>query len=470
MNTEMNPPLSNEIWQPELIRKYDLAGPRYTSYPTAVQFSNNVSFTDWLEHVEQSNQQQTPLSLYFHIPFCDTVCYYCACSKIITANKKVAKPYIDKLIREIELQAAFISPTRSVKQLHWGGGTPTYLSHDEMTSVMNATRQHFTLMDDDQGEYSIEIHPAGVNPQRIAQLRSLGFNRLSMGIQDFNPCVQQAVNRFNSLAEVQRLMHAIHEHEFKSTSMDLIYGLPKQTVDSFSNTLDAVIELSPDRLSLFNYAHMPHLFKTQKQIDVRDLPEPQEKLEILQLSIEKLLQAGYIYIGMDHFAKPDDELAKAQQKGQLQRNFQGYATHADCDLHGFGLTSISSIGSLLIQNVKQLDEYATSIDDNKLAFFQGITLNEDDKIRKAVINKLMCNFKLEFAELENEFNINFKKYFMNALPGLQDMQDDGLLELSSSEIRINDAGRLLIRRICMIFDAYIPSQVEIPKNRYSRII
>ncbi|VUD56359.1 Oxygen-independent coproporphyrinogen III oxidase [Thalassocella blandensis] len=463
------------IWQSELIRKYDLAGPRYTSYPTALQFSDKVGFEQWKAAVDNSNAQQTPLSLYFHIPFCDTVCYYCACSKIITANKKIAEPYLHKLMREISLQAHHISPTRSVKQLHWGGGTPTYLNHEEMSAIMSAIKQNFAWLNDDSGEYSIEIHPAGVDTKRISQLRSLGFNRLSMGIQDFDPQVQRAVNRFNSQAEVKRLIQAVRQQGFRSISMDLIYGLPKQSCNSFARTLDCIIELSPDRVSLFNYAHMPHLFKTQKQIDARELPEPQEKLDILKLSIEKLLSAGYVYIGMDHFAKPDDELATAQAAGTLQRNFQGYATHADCDLHGFGLTSISAIGDVLIQNVKQLNEYAEKIDDGVIPHFQGVVLSKDDNIRKAIINNLMCHFQITFKEIETVFNIDFQHYFAKELMLLKEMQNDGLVQLDKHGLYVNTAGRLLIRRICMVFDSYLHSGAHTPTShtaakRYSRII
>lgn len=458
------------LWQPELIKKYDLAGPRYTSYPTAAQFSPGNVFDDWLKAVEKSNEEKAPLSLYFHIPFCDTVCYYCACNKIITANKKIAAPYVDKLNKEIALQAQYVDSTRKVKQLHWGGGTPTYISHEEMQYIMQATAKHFSLYDNDEGEYSIEVHPAGISPNRITQLRQLGFNRLSMGIQDFDPAVQQAVNRFNSLAEVQRLMKAIRENEFHGVSMDLIYGLPHQNVQSFRQTLERVIELSPDRLSIFNYAHMPHLFKTQKQINFYDLPEPQEKLAILQMSIEKLLDAGYVYIGMDHFAKPDDELAIAQHKGKLRRNFQGYATHADCDLYAFGLTSISSIGNVLIQNHKQLDAYSEAIDQGNLAFFQGVTLTEDDLIRRDIINSLMCNFRISYSHIEQKYQLEFQSAFATELSLLQDMVEDGLLEVTNEGIEVLAAGRMLIRRICMIFDAYIPHQPSVQQKRYSRII
>ena len=469
--SQFSPLNCQELWNPGLIRKYDLSGPRYTSYPTAAQFQENHSISNWERAVAMGNQELSPLSLYFHIPFCETVCYYCACNKIITADKKKASHYLQYLFKEIAMQASYVDEQRPVTQLHWGGGTPTYISDDEMIQLMETTREHFNLLNDDSGEYSIEIHPAGVTPARISLLRKLGFNRLSMGIQDFDPAVQKAVNRFNSEEEVSELVKASREEGFKSISMDLIYGLPKQNKETFAKTLDKVIELSPDRLSLFNYAHMPHLFKVQKQINVAELPEPQEKLTILHNSIETLLNAGYEYIGMDHFAKPDDELAIAQHNGTLHRNFQGYATHSACDLLAFGVSSINSIGNAFFQNHKNIDDYIADVESNQLPVSRVIQLNDDDKIRQTVINEIICNFKLHFQSIEQQFGIRFEDYFHQELVRLKPLHDDGLIEIHEQSLEVKAAGRLLVRRICMEFDAYIDHEKQqSANNRYSRII
>lgn len=459
-------------WDEDLIRRHDLAGPRYTSYPTAPQFRQDYGQAQWLQAVEQSNQSARPLSLYFHIPFCDTVCYYCGCNKIITADKKRAEPYLKALFKEIAMQSQYIKPNRPVQQLHFGGGTPTYLSDTQLSELMEQIAQHFQLEEDQDAEYSIEIHPNTVNPQRLAHLRQLGFNRLSLGVQDFNPQVQKAVNRFNSEAEVRALVEASRALNFSSISMDLIYGLPHQSIESFSLTVDKIIALRPDRLSLFNYAHMPHLFKVQKQIDARQLPEPQEKLQILHQSIDQLLAAGYVYIGMDHFALPEDELAKAQAKGQLHRNFQGYATHGNCDLFSFGVSSISAINQNFAQNEKDLASYLEAIDSGRLPLAKGIEVNKDDLIRRDVIYQLICHFNLNCEELESKWNIDFSQYFEKELTDLEPLIEDGLLSINKGKILVEDRGRLLIRRICMVFDAYIHplAKQEPGAPKYSRII
>ena len=466
------PHSTTQLWDNDLIRKHDLSGPRYTSYPTAPQFKPGFSYAQWLEAAHTSNSAGTPLSLYFHIPFCDTVCYYCACNKIITANKSLAEPYVQTLKKELALQSAHVDKNRTVDQLHWGGGTPTYLSNDQMKSLMDETARLFTLKDDDSGEYSIEIHPQSVTPERLELLRSIGFNRLSMGVQDFDASVQKAVNRFNSYEEVNALIDSARALGFRSVSLDLIYGLPLQTAESFKNTLESVVQLRPDRISVFNYAHMPDLFKTQKQIDARQLPEPQEKLIILQNSIERLLEAGYVYVGMDHFALPNDELAIAQKNKVLHRNFQGYATHGNCDLFSFGVSSIAAFGSHFIQNHKTIDEYYAALDQNTLPINKGLALTPDDKLRQKVISELICHFELEFSVIEEEFNINFREYFKEELTSLATLAEDGLLQLSPKSITVNDRGRLLIRRICMAFDTYVnktaSNKASTPK--YSRII
>lgn len=454
-------------WNADLLKRYDLTGPRYTSYPTAPQFSDAFSGDHLNAAIERSNQSQAPLSLYFHLPFCDTLCFYCGCNKVVTHNKKRAQPYLEQLDREMAMQAALFDTSRQVTQLHWGGGTPTFISDEEMSWLMDATRRHFQLLDDDSGEYSIEIHPGRVSAATMGHLRKLGFNRVSMGVQDFDPDVQKAVNRYNSVDEVSSLVSALRDQAYASISMDLIYGLPLQTLTSVRNTLDQVIELSPDRLSLFNYAHMPHLFKSQRLINESDLPSPQEKMELLHMAIERLQAAGYVYIGMDHFARPEDSLVKAQQEGRLQRNFQGYSTHGECDLVSFGVSAISAFGGSYVQNAKRLDQYQQSIDAGALPFIRGFTLSEDDVLRQHVINQLICHFNLDFTAVEKQFSIEFGDYFGEELRQLTPMAEDGLIELNDTGLRVNNAGRLLIRRICMVFDAYLRSNQQI---RYSRII
>lgn len=456
------------VWNAELIDRYDLSGPRYTSYPTAPQFQVNFGESEFAQAVERSNKSNRPLSLYFHIPFCSRVCFYCACNKIITADRSVASGYLDRLEREIAMQAELLDTSRPVKQLHWGGGTPTYLSDDEKGRLMDAIRQSFNLLDDDAAEYAIEIHPGDTTPESIAHLRNLGFNRLSMGIQDFDPLVQKSVNRFNSYAEVRQLVWAARQSGFKSISMDLIYGLPHQSWSSFELTLDMVMTLFPDRLSIFNYAHMPQLFKVQRQIHAADLPSPETKLEIMEKTTERLLSAGYAYIGMDHFARPDDELTLAQAEGKLQRNFQGYATHGDCDLASFGVSAISALGDSFAQNYKDLPKYYEAIDSGRLPIARGLELSNDDLIRAKVIEQLICHFELTFADIETRFGISFADYFKNELVALHTMIDDGLLVLDENGIQVTPAGRLLIRRICMVFDAYIDESGT--QVRYSKVI
>ncbi len=451
----------------ELIKKYDIAGPRYTSYPTAVQFTADFTEQDYRAQAALSNQSGRDLSLYFHLPFCDTICYYCACNKVITKDRSKADPYLHALHKEIAMQAELFDSSRKVNQLHWGGGTPTFISHQQMTELMQVTRQHFNLHDDDSGEYSIEIDPREVNRESIKLLRDIGFNRMSLGVQDFNPAVQKAVNRIQSEEQTLSALSNAREFGFKSISTDLIYGLPLQTVDSFAVTLERIIELSPDRISLFNYAHMPELFKPQRRINEADMPGAEIKLTILKESTEQLIAAGYVYIGMDHFAKPDDELSIAQQQGKLYRNFQGYATHADCDLVGLGITSIGTIHNSFSQNLKPLDEYQATINSGKLAVFRGVEIDQDDLIRRDVIMQLICHFYLNFSTIEAKHNIVFGDYFSSELKNLAEMREDGLIEVDSQTIKVTDKGRLLIRNICMTFDRYHNTQHQ---QRFSKAI
>lgn len=455
------------LFNPTLIRKYDKAGPRYTSYPTAVQFHADFSEAEYRELALASNATAKPLSLYVHIPFCDTVCFYCACNKIITKNRRHTVPYLEHLHREIEMQGALFDRDRPVTQLHWGGGTPTFISAMEMRELMRVTGEHFQLLNDDSGEYSIEVDPRETDEHTIALLRELGFNRLSLGVQDFDPAVQKAVNRLQPREITLQTVQAARREGFKSVSVDLIYGLPWQTVASFERTLAELIAQNPDRVSVFNYAHLPELFKTQRQIDAQALPSPAVKLEILKTVIERLTAAGYVYIGMDHFAKPDDELALAQQAGTLYRNFQGYSTHADCDLIGLGATSIGMVGDSYSQNLKGLEEYYARIDEGRLAVFRGVRLDADDRLRRAIITDLICHFSLRFATVEQRFGIRFRKYFAAELAELTDMQADGLLALDQSGIHVLPPGRLLIRNLCMVFDRYLREQQQ---QRFSKVI
>ncbi len=455
------------LFDPALIGKYDKAGPRYTSYPTAVQFHEGFGEAQYREQAQASNASGRPLSLYLHIPFCDTVCFYCACNKIITKNRRHAVPYLENLHQEIVLQGALFERSRPVTQLHWGGGTPTFISAEQMRELMRVTGEHFQLLSDDSGEYSIEVDPRETDDGTMGLLREIGFNRLSLGVQDFDPQVQKAVNRLQSRDITLKVIEAARAEGFHSISVDLIYGLPLQTVASFTRTIDDIIAQNPDRISVFNYAHLPDLFKTQRQIDASALPPPEIKLEILKTVIERLTRAGYVYIGMDHFAKPEDELARAQQAGTLYRNFQGYSTHADCDLIGLGATSIGMVGDSYSQNLKGLEDYYARIAEGRLAVFRGVRLDEDDRLRRVVITALICHFQLEFAAIERQYGIVFPDYFAAELAELADMQADGLLALSETGIRVLPPGRLLIRNICMTFDRYLREQKQ---QRFSKVI
>ncbi len=455
-------------WDLDLIKRYDLSGPRYTSYPTALQFDPELSAEDLVNTGRGSADLSAPLSLYVHIPFCAHVCYYCACNKVITRNRKKAQPYLDTLYAEMAQLAQWYSQDRIVDQLHWGGGTPTFISDEQMVELMGKLRQHFNLLDDDSGDYSIEIDPREASAETLSVLREIGFNRISLGVQDLELKVQEAVNRVQPIEQTMAVLEAARREGFRSLNMDLIYGLPYQSLASFSATLDSVIDMGPDRLSIFNYAHMPDRFRSQKHIDASTLPSPETKLAILETTIEKLLDAGYVYIGMDHFAKPGDELAQAQQNGQLHRNFQGYTTHKECDLVAMGVSAISQIGNVYYQNEHDVQAYSAAVAKQHHAIKRGVCLTPDDLIRRAVITQLICHFELSKAEIERQFGIAFDTYFAAEQLELNQFAADGLVELSGDAIRVTPAGRLLIRRICMSFDAYIPKQQ--PTSGYSRII
>ena len=454
-------------WDSDLIRRYDIAGPRYTSYPTAVQFQTQVGAFDLLHALRDSRKAVRPLSLYVHIPFCANICYYCACNKVITKDRGRALPYLQRLEQEIQLIACHLDPAQKVEQLHFGGGTPTFLSHDELRQLMAQLRKSFNLLDDDSGDYGIEIDPREADWSTMGLLRELGFNRVSIGLQDLDPAVQRAVNRLQSLEETRAVIDAARTLQFRSINIDLIYGLPRQTPENFARTVDEVINLQPDRLSVFNYAHLPERFLPQRRINGDELPTPAQKLEMLQRTIEQLTAAGYRYIGMDHFALPDDELAIAQEESTLQRNFQGYTTHGHCDLIGLGVSAISQIGDLYCQNSSDLNQYQNALASAQLATNRGLLCNADDRLRRAVIQQLICSFNLEFTEIEKVFNIDFRGYFGSLWPQLQRMAEDGLIELSNERITVLPAGRLLVRSVCMVFDAHLEQQ---NRQRFSRVI
>ena len=456
------------VFDPDLIRRFDISGPRYTSYPTADRFVEAFdarALQQWL-HKRSVGGVVRPLSLYFHIPFCNTICYYCGCNKIITKDHGRSAKYLKYLAKEVALQAAHIEGSREVTQLHLGGGTPTFLSHDEMRGLMASVREHFTLKPG--GEYSIEVDPRKVDFETVALLAELGFNRMSLGVQDFDPDVQKAVNRIQSFEETKLVLDAARATGFRSVSIDLIYGLPKQNVISFNRTLEQVIQLAPDRISLYSYAHLPTIFKPQRRIDAALLPNPDGKLQILQLAIRRLTEAGYVYIGMDHFARPDDELAVAQRQGRLHRNFQGYSTQSECDLLAFGVSAIASIGPVYAQNHKIIDDYYDALDHDELPVMRGIELSADDVLRRAIIQALMCHFELSIESIEIAHLIRFDEYFAAELADLRGMEREGLLEISDGWITVKPAGRMLVRVIAMVFDRYLRADRE--RARYSRVI
>ena len=442
-------------WDTDLIRRYDQTGPRYTSYPTALQFNDKVGFFDFLHALRSSRHANRPLSLYVHLPFCANACHYCTRNKIITKDRGCTQPYLERLEKEIALIARHLGPGQVVEQLHFGGGTPTFLSHDDLRRLMAHLRTHFHLHDDDHGDFSIEIDPREADWPTMGLLRELGFNRISVGVQALNPEVQRAINRMQTLEQTQAIIEAARTLQYRSINIDLLYGLPLQTPERFAQTVKNVTALQPDRVSLFSYSHDPERFQGQRRINAVDLPSEAEKLAMLQVGVEGLAQSGYRYIGMDHFALPDDELAMAQEDGTLTRNFQGYTTHGHCDLIGLGVSAISQIGDLYCQNSSDIGPYQKSLDQGQLATTRGLRCNEDDRIRRQVIQNLICEFELHFEEIERRFNISFRDYFASAWPALEQMASDGLIQLSEDTIAVLPPGRLLVRALCMQFDHYL---------------
>ncbi|MDV7024186.1 oxygen-independent coproporphyrinogen III oxidase [Atlantibacter subterraneus] len=450
-------------WDLALIQKYNYSGPRYTSYPTALEFSDQYGESQF--HQAVARYPDRPLSLYVHIPFCHKLCYFCGCNKIVTRQQHKADQYLDALEQEI-IHRAPLFAGRTVKQLHWGGGTPTYLNKAQISRLMNLLRGAFNFSN--EMEISIEVDPREIELDVLDHLRAEGFNRLSMGVQDFNKEVQRLVNREQDEAFIFALLNHAREIGFTSTNIDLIYGLPKQTPESFAYTLQRVAELNPDRLSVFNYAHLPTLFAAQRKIKEADLPTAQQKLDILQQTIGSLMQTGYQFIGMDHFARPDDELAIAQREGVLHRNFQGYTTQGDTDLLGLGVSAISMIGDSYAQNYKELKQYYQYVDERGDALWRGLALTHDDCIRRDVIKALICNFRLDFSAVEQQWQLDFADYFAEDLKLLAPLAKDGLVDIDEKGIQVTPKGRLLIRNICMCFDVYLRQKARM--QQFSRVI
>ncbi|HCD13901.1 MAG TPA: oxygen-independent coproporphyrinogen III oxidase, partial [Shewanella sp.] len=436
-------------WDQSMIEKYNYSGPRYTSYPTALEFDDSFTEGDLLSAIAGSKSDK--LSLYIHIPFCAKLCYYCGCNKVITRHQHKADQYIEYLAAEIVKRAPLFKHY-TVTQMHWGGGTPTFLNPEQIIKLSSLLKSHFNFAE--QGEYSIEVDPREIELSMLDALKEAGFNRISIGVQDFNKEVQVAVNREQDEDFIFALIKKAKEMGFVSTNVDLIYGLPHQTPETFAETIQRILDLSPDRLSVFNYAHLPARFAAQRKIKDEHLPSPQQKLDMLHQTIETLTGAGYQYIGMDHFAKPDDELAKLQREGRLHRNFQGYTTQEECDLLGLGVSSISQIGDCYAQNQKDIRPYYEAIDEQGHALWKGCKLNRDDEIRRAVIKQLICHFELDMAKMEQQLGIQFEDYFAEDLKLLQTFIDDKLVNIENRQISISPTGRLLIRNICICFDVY----------------
>jgi len=464
----MTAPGEVSLPDPATLRRFDIPGPRYTSYPTADRFVEAFeanAFVDALA-ARESAVAAASLSLYVHLPFCSSVCYYCACNKVITKDQSKSAEYIRYIEREAELVTAKLTGNREIEQLHFGGGTPTFLSNDELTRLMALLAARFPLAEN--GEYSIEVDPRSTPPDKVATLSKLGFNRMSVGVQDFEPAVQRAVNRIQSFEMTQATIDAARKADFRSVNLDLIYGLPKQTRETFARTLDKVLVLSPERIALYHYAHLPDRFKPQRRIEAIELPSPEEKLTIMLDAIRRLSGAGYHYIGMDHFAKAGDDLARAQSQGRLHRNFQGYSTRPDCDLVGLGVSAISKIGPTYSQNVRTVEEYYDRLSHDLLPTARGITLDRDDILRRAVIMSLMCHFEVSKESIETVYMIKFDEYFKTEIAELKMFEDEGLVENTAEWISVTPKGKLLVRAVAMTFDRYLRADQR--ARRYSKIV
>ena len=455
---------------PELLRRFDVSGPRYTSYPTADRFVEAFGEADYMRALGQRSAgvavRPLPLSLYIHIPFCESLCYYCACNKVVTKHHEHGSEYLRYLSREVDLHVAQLGLGNPVSQLHLGGGTPTFLSDDELYALMAMLKRNFSFSP--QGEYSIEIDPRTIDDTRLTVLRELGFNRLSYGVQDFDPAVQKAVHRIQSFEEVRALTLSARELGFESVNFDLIYGLPQQTPESFERTLAQVNELRPSRIALYAYAHLPERFKPQRRIAAAELPAAPAKVAMLARALEVFEQAGYVYVGMDHFALPDDALAVAKRQGRLHRNFQGYSTQPDCDLIGLGVSSIGRIGATYSQNAKTLEDYYDLLDQGRFPVQRGLALTRDDLARRSAIMALMCQGELEFESLEIAYLMNFKRYFAAELERLAEMERQGLVEVLADRIKVTPMGWYFVRGVAMVFDSYL--QGDRQRQRFSKII
>jgi oxygen-independent coproporphyrinogen III oxidase len=450
-----------------LIRRFDSLGPRYTSYPTADRLTSSFNEQRYIQYLEGRSvaQTQTPLSIYVHLPFCASICYYCGCNKIITKDHGRSAKYLRYLEKEMQLVSSHLHQKGQVLQLHLGGGTPTFLSEEELSELMNMLHKYFDFTP--EAELSIEIDPRTVSDNMMSMLAGLGFNRTSLGVQDFNPAVQEAVNRIQPYEMVERAVTASQAAGFLSVNFDLIYGLPKQTLGSFKETLDQVIKLSPDRIALYNYAHLPERFKPQRRILESDLPSAEERLQIFLMSLLRLLDEGYLYIGLDHFAKPGDDLAKAQANKTLHRNFQGYTTHAECDLIGLGLSSIGKVGHSYSQSVRTLDAYYEHLDAGKLPVEKGYDLSLDDVLRRQIIMSFMCSEAINFSALNKQYKIEFKDYFSKELLQLQPYQEAQLIVIDPQSITVTAKGRMFVRAIAMVFDHYLQQATT---AKYSKLI
>lgn len=465
--------MPNARFDPQKIRQYDLSGPRYTSYPTAAEFHHGFVDEDYCAAAHRRLGSEAPLSLYVHVPFCTSPCFYCGCNRVITRSPGIGETYLRHLEIEIARQAPLFPDRGPVRQLHFGGGTPTFLNAGQLGRLMQSLDRHFGLAVDDAREFSIELDPRAVDEGTMTGLARLGFNRYSIGIQDFDPLVQHAINRRQSFEQTQSVIEQARRHGARSVSVDLIYGLPRQTVLSFELTLDQVIGLAPDRISAYSYAHLPQLFRAQNHIRESELPDPGQKLALLQCTVERLQDAGYVYIGMDHFARPGDELARALEDGSLQRNFQGYSTHGGSDLVGLGMSAISQVGDCYSQNSRTLDGYYAALDAGGLPVLRGCRLSADDQLRREVIQSILCQGALDYAAIGRRHGIDFRRYFADALETLQGPAADGLVELGEERLRVTPVGRFLLRVIAMPFDAYlrgIRAPAAETRNRYSKVI
>lgn len=449
-------------WDSDLIRRYEQDGPRYPSYPTVAQFHSGIGSFDLLHALRDSKRESRPLSLYVHIPFCANACYYCPRIKLVTKDRSCSQPYLKHLEREIALVACHLGAEQQVEQLRLGGGTPTFLNHSELRQLMLSLRSNFNLLSDDSGDYSIEIDPREADWSTMGLLRELGFNRISLGVEALDPDVQRAVNRLHSLEQTRTIVDAARTLQYRSIDIDLIYGLPRQNTSRFCGTVKAILDMQPERISLHNYVHQPERHAGQRRIQAQEIPCPDVKLDMLHHAIELLTAAGYRYVGLDHFALPDDELAMAQEDGFLQRNFQGYTTHGHCDVIGLGVSAISQIGGLYCQNDTDLIGYQHSLANDQLPTSRGLHCTSDDLLRREIIQRLICNFELDFATLEHTHNIRMQEYFRDVWPQLKAMQNDGLLTLDSQGLQILPVGRLLVRSVCMLFDRYLsPTMIPI---------